>query len=178
VRKPDIVEYHAQLLLLLLFGLCVHENYCALNSGRLSIITTLRGAGTMAWYSILPSHLTTYETWIVRAFLGLAILNLAPWLLAIVYDLLYYISRQIWHEIPFIGGRARGAQRPRAPSLRDRARRMSLKELLGAGGGVEGAQRRKSAGGSVGEKGHRRDISRESIAEEDEKEEGYEGDEK
>jgi len=28
----------------------------------------------MAWYSILPSHLTVYETWIVRAFVSSALI--------------------------------------------------------------------------------------------------------
>ncbi|EXJ56925.1 hypothetical protein A1O7_07269 [Cladophialophora yegresii CBS 114405] len=131
----------------------------------------------MAWYSILPSHLTTYETWIIRAFLILAILNIIPWILAIVYDVLYYVCRQIWHEVPFIGGRAQGAQRPRAPSLRDRARRMSFKDILTAGGGIgatgagEAGERRVQQGQGQSQ-GHRRDLSRESISEEKEEGEG------
>ncbi|ETI26045.1 hypothetical protein G647_02822 [Cladophialophora carrionii CBS 160.54] len=121
----------------------------------------------MAWYSILPSHLTTYETWIIRAFLILAILNMVPWILAILYDFLYYVCRQIWHEVPFIGGRAQGAQRPRAPSLRDRARRMSFKDILTGGPGAgEGSETRRN-------QGHRRDLSRESISEEKEEEHGH-----
>jgi hypothetical protein len=90
---------------------------------------------------------------------------MAPWILAIVYDFLYYVSRRVWHEVPFVGGRARGAQRPRAPSLRDRARRMSFKDILT--GGPPGA------GGDGSEKkaqGHRRDLSKESISEETEEE--------
>ena len=89
-------------------------------------------------------------------------MNLAPWVLAILYDLLYYIGRQIWHEIPFVGGRARGAQRPRAPSLRERTRRVSFRQLL-AGAGEDGA-------GSAGKNAHTRGLSRESI--EEEKEDG------
>ncbi|KIW65459.1 hypothetical protein PV04_07717 [Phialophora macrospora] len=124
----------------------------------------------MAWYSILPSHLTTYETWIVRAFLILALLNLAPWILAILYDFLYYVCRQVWHEVPFVGGRAQGAQRPRAPSLRDRARRMSLKDILtgGAPGVGDGDEKRAHLG-------HRRDLSTESISEEKEVEDEEDG---
>lgn len=38
----------------------------------------------------------------------------------LVYDLLLYIWRSITYEVPYIGGRARGKDRPRAPSLRDR----------------------------------------------------------
>ncbi|KAK5061246.1 hypothetical protein LTR84_007788 [Exophiala bonariae] len=90
----------------------------------------------MAWYSILPSHLTIYETWIIRAFIILAIINIAPWILAILYDLLYYIFRRIWHEIPIWGGRARGEHRPRAPSLRDRNRRMSFRDIVTGGPGT------------------------------------------
>ncbi|KAJ9610491.1 hypothetical protein H2200_005268 [Cladophialophora chaetospira] len=120
----------------------------------------------MAWYSILPSHLTTYETWIIRAFLILATINMTPWILAILYDLLYYVCRRVWHEIPFIGGRAQGAQRPRAPSFRDRARRMSLRDLVTGGEGSGGSTGRRGQ-----EKAHRRDLSRESIEEETEDDE-------
>ncbi|KAL2400428.1 hypothetical protein ABEF95_006361 [Exophiala dermatitidis] len=97
----------------------------------------------MAWYSILPSHLTTYETWIIRGFLLLAIINISPWILAILYDLFYYLGRIVWHEVPIWGGRARGEHRPRAPSLRDRdghnrrrsKRGLSFADIIGAGGG-------------------------------------------
>ncbi|OAL23536.1 hypothetical protein AYO20_10981 [Fonsecaea nubica] len=124
----------------------------------------------MAWYSLLPSHLTAYETWIVRAFLILAIINIAPWLLAILYDVLYYICRRMWHEVPVWGGRARGEHRPRAPSLRDRARRMSFRDLVTGGIGL-GMGREEQDGDlgnekSKGQKGHRRGLSAESIEEE------------
>ncbi|KIW23365.1 uncharacterized protein PV07_11572 [Cladophialophora immunda] len=137
----------------------------------------------MAWYSLLPSHLTTYETWIVRAFLILAIINLAPWLLAILYDVLYYIGRRIWHEVPVWGGRARGEHRPRAPSLRDRARRMSFRDLVSGGIGMGGGTAREEQDDDLGTekskspKGHRRGLSAESIEEEYE-EEMEEGDQR
>jgi hypothetical protein len=62
--------------------------------------------------------------------LALAIINISPWILAIVYDLVLYILRRVWHEIPIWGGRAHGDARPRAPSLHDRSRRLSFAELI------------------------------------------------
>ena len=38
----------------------------------------------------------------------------------LAYDLLLYVWRTITYEIPIIGGRARGKERPRAPSLKER----------------------------------------------------------
>lgn len=60
----------------------------------------------------------------------LAVINILPWILAILYDACLYVGRVIYHEIPFFGGRARGEHRPRAPSLRDRVRRMSFVDLV------------------------------------------------
>jgi hypothetical protein len=62
--------------------------------------------------------------------LVLAIINISPWIIAIVYDIVLYVARRLWHEIPVWGGRARGDARPRAPSLRDRSRRLSFAELI------------------------------------------------
>lgn len=45
---------------------------------------------------------------------------MGPWFLMIVYDVLLYIFRALTYEVPYIGGRARGRQRPRAPSLAER----------------------------------------------------------
>jgi hypothetical protein len=42
---------------------------------------------------------------------------LGPWIIFLVYDLLLYISRAVTYEVPYIGGRARGRQRPIAPCL-------------------------------------------------------------
>ena len=55
---------------------------------------------------------------------------IGPWVFLILYDLLLYIVRSVTYEIPFVGGRARGKARPRAPSLTERPsghrRRFSL----------------------------------------------------
>ncbi|KAL8862057.1 MAG: hypothetical protein Q9178_001512 [Gyalolechia marmorata] len=74
----------------------------------------------MSWISILPTHLTVVETWLIRFFLLLGLLTIGPWALLIVYDLLLWIFRSIFYIIPFVGGRARGKKRPRAPSLSER----------------------------------------------------------
>ena len=47
-------------------------------------------------------------------------LTIGPWALLIIYDLLLWICRSIYYVIPYIGGRARGKKRPRAPSLSER----------------------------------------------------------
>lgn len=99
----------------------------------------------MSWFSILPAYLTAFETWIIRFFvcpasfhsipspaqkhpqlitplpqLILGIVTIGPWLLVLTYDLVLYIFRALAYDIPFIGGRARGSQRPRAPSFTER----------------------------------------------------------
>ena len=91
----------------------------------------------MAWFSILPAHLNTLETWIVRFFVSLpssyliqantvalqlllGIMTIGPWAVLVVYDIALYIIRAIAYEVPFFGGRARGRGRPRAPSLKER----------------------------------------------------------
>lgn len=50
----------------------------------------------------------------------LGFLTIGPWLLLIVYDLVFYVFRTATYEIPYIGGRARNRPRPRAPSLSER----------------------------------------------------------
>lgn len=47
-------------------------------------------------------------------------MTIGPWALFIVYDVLLYVVRAVAYEIPYIGGRARGRQRPRAPKLAER----------------------------------------------------------
>lgn len=95
----------------------------------------------------------------------LAIINLSPWIIAIVYDILLYTCRSVWFEVPRYGGRAQGAARPRAPSVRDRSRRMSFADLMrvssfsGAEDNVDQLRQRHRQ--------HRRDISAVSIQEED-----------
>ncbi|OAP63389.1 hypothetical protein AYL99_02616 [Fonsecaea erecta] len=100
---------------------------------------------------------------------------MAPWLIAILYDVLYYIGRRIWHEVPVWGGRARGEHRPRAPSLRDRARRMSLRDLVSGGIGLGTGREEQDSDDlgnekNKGHKGHRRGPSAQSIEEETEEE--------
>jgi len=128
----------------------------------------------MAWYSLLPTHLTAYETWIIRGFLLLAVINILPWILAFLYDALLYLGRMVWHEIPVFGGRARGENRPRAPSLRQRAgRRMSFAELVTATTGASGggaAPSTPTRAGTRQERGHEKNLSRTSIPEEQEQE--------
>ena len=61
----------------------------------------------------------------------------------VVYDLVLYIVRSIIHELPFVGGRARGRQRPRAPSLTERPsgkRRTSLAGLVSGVGTGTGSE--------------------------------------
>ncbi|OAX79648.1 hypothetical protein ACJ72_06031 [Emergomyces africanus] len=67
---------------------------------------------------------------------------IAPWAFLILYDLLLYIWRASTYEIPIIGGRARGRQRPQAPSFSERPdgrrRKFSLTRSLYEGQGQRG----------------------------------------
>ncbi|KAF2111705.1 hypothetical protein BDV96DRAFT_649682 [Lophiotrema nucula] len=74
----------------------------------------------MGLLSILPANLITLETWLTRLFLFLALVTIGPWAVLLLYDLFLYVFRSITHEIPVVGGRARGRARPRAPSLTER----------------------------------------------------------
>lgn len=71
----------------------------------------------------------------------LTLVTIAPWAALIAYDLLLYCARALAHEVPLVGGRARGAQRPRAPSLTEHAnghrRRFSLRDLKERAAGAE-----------------------------------------
>jgi len=70
--------------------------------------------------------------------LFLAAAAIGPWFLIVIYDFLYYIFRITTYEIPIIGGRARGRQRPRAPSLVERPDGSHRRGIsLGAGGSRE-----------------------------------------
>ncbi|KAF2016334.1 hypothetical protein BU24DRAFT_199754 [Aaosphaeria arxii CBS 175.79] len=84
----------------------------------------------MGLLSILPESFSALETWITRLFLLLGIICIGPWAALLVYDVILYTGRSVTHEIPLIGGRARGKARPRAPSLTERPsghrRRFSL----------------------------------------------------
>lgn len=103
-----------------------------------SILSTRKRRSGMGIFSILPEGFSTIETWLTRIFvldllhlavpgyllttsqlaLGLAIIG--PWLLILVYDVLLYLWRSATYELPYVGGRARGKGRPRAPSLAER----------------------------------------------------------
>lgn len=75
----------------------------------------------MAWYSILPPQLIQFESWAVRIFFLLGLITIVPWCAMIIFDAGLYLYRMVLWEIPWIGGRARGHQRPRAPSLTERS---------------------------------------------------------
>ncbi|PGH35175.1 hypothetical protein GX50_01987 [[Emmonsia] crescens] len=96
----------------------------------------------MTWYSLLPPGLTAFEAWLVRVFIILGTIIIAPWAFMILYDLLLYIWRASTYEIPIIGGRARGRQRPQAPSFSERPdgrrRTFSLTRSLYEGQGRRG----------------------------------------
>ncbi|KAF3387229.1 hypothetical protein F1880_001034 [Penicillium rolfsii] len=74
----------------------------------------------MAWYSILPPQLIQVESWAVRIFFLLGLFTIGPWAALIIFDAVLYLYRMILWELPWIGGRAHGQQRPRAPSLQER----------------------------------------------------------
>jgi hypothetical protein len=97
---------------------------------------------SMAWYSILPQELTHVESWAARVFVCcvsspeppydavadlprilqvvLGLLTIGPWAFLIFLDATIWLYRMVLWEFPCVGGRARGYQRPRAPSLNER----------------------------------------------------------
>ncbi|KAJ5687744.1 hypothetical protein N7536_010363 [Penicillium majusculum] len=99
----------------------------------------------MAWYSILPSELTHLEIWAARIFFFLGIITIGPWAFLVFLDAIIWIYRLILWEVPWIGGRARGRQRPRAPSLNERPggqrRAFGLRGVETDTGDSEGADR-------------------------------------
>lgn len=50
----------------------------------------------------------------------LGLITIVPWAALILFDAALYLYRMILWELPWIGGRARGERRPRAPSLNER----------------------------------------------------------
>jgi hypothetical protein len=50
----------------------------------------------------------------------MALFTIGPWALFLIYDVVLYFWRAIAYEVPVVGGRARGRQRPRAPTLTER----------------------------------------------------------
>ncbi|QDS75648.1 hypothetical protein FKW77_007042 [Venturia effusa] len=74
----------------------------------------------MAWLSLLPESMSAVEGWIKSFFIFMALFTVGPWALFFIYDIILYIWRAIAYEVPVVGGRARGRQRPRAPTLTER----------------------------------------------------------
>ncbi|KAJ5494183.1 hypothetical protein N7463_010270 [Penicillium fimorum] len=104
----------------------------------------------MAWYSILPSELTHLESWVARIFFFLGLITIGPWAFLVLLDATIWIYRLILWEVPYIGGRARGRQRPRAPSLNERPcgqrRAFGLRGVETDTGDSEGGDRDDSSG--------------------------------
>ncbi|PYH45444.1 uncharacterized protein BP01DRAFT_356488 [Aspergillus saccharolyticus JOP 1030-1] len=74
----------------------------------------------MAWYSLLPPDFVWIENWLVRIFIFCGFVTIFPWASLLIFDIFLYIWRMVKYEFPLVGGRARGKQRPRAPSLNER----------------------------------------------------------
>lgn len=47
-------------------------------------------------------------------------MTLIPWTAILFFDFALYVCHMVLYEFPLIGGRARGARRPRAPSISQR----------------------------------------------------------
>ncbi|RAK72753.1 uncharacterized protein BO72DRAFT_259753 [Aspergillus fijiensis CBS 313.89] len=109
----------------------------------------------MAWYSLLPSDFLYIENWLVRVFIFLGFVTILPWATLLVFDICLYIWRMVKYEFPLIGGRARGKQRPRAPSLNERPDGQPRALGLGTGalvndigdGGIASVEKLRSRGG-------------------------------
>ena len=98
----------------------------------------------------------------------MGLINISPWVIALLIDLVLYIVRKVWFEIPIWGGRARGEIRPQAPVYPDRERRRTLSLVGFMSGGSPGRvreeeRRRKEEG--LRNRGHKRNVSAESIEE-------------
>ena len=50
----------------------------------------------------------------------LGLMTLIPWTAILFFDFALYVCHMVLYEFPLIGGRARGARRPRAPSISQR----------------------------------------------------------
>ncbi|KAL4868878.1 hypothetical protein BDV12DRAFT_90983 [Aspergillus spectabilis] len=113
----------------------------------------------MAWYSILPAELVDFESWIVRCFIFLGLVMIVPWITLLIFDIALYLWRLVTYYVPVVGGRARGMQRPRAPSLNELPDRLGLsasaevdgKEndvtVMGARPGADGRLKRRGTRG-------------------------------
>lgn len=76
----------------------------------------------MAHQDLCTLPMLTPETFrpLMSQQLFLAIVTFGPWIALLVYDIVLYLWRSATFDLPQIGGRARGRQRPRAPSLKER----------------------------------------------------------
>lgn len=56
---------------------------------------------------------------------------MGPWTLLLIYDFFLFLTRTATYELPVIGGRARGRQKPKPPTLKERPngqpRRLSIR---------------------------------------------------
>jgi len=88
----------------------------------------------MGYLSLLPDHLSTFETWLARIFVWLSNLHtlqgcadliqlllgavtMGPWILVLIYDIILYAWRTITYGL---GMSVHGGQWPQAPSLTKR----------------------------------------------------------
>ena len=91
---------------------------------------------------------------------------MSPWIIAILYDFVLWICRTIWYELPIYGGRAQGRARPRAPSIREAGRKMSIAEMVtGAHGRT---QSRDNTIADLRKRDHHRQMSNSALEEEEE----------
>lgn len=76
----------------------------------------------MAHQDLCTLPMLTLQTFrpLISPQLFLAIVTFGPWIALLVYDIVLYLWRSATFDLPQIGGRARGRQRPRAPSLKER----------------------------------------------------------
>ncbi|KAJ5808300.1 hypothetical protein N7474_009569 [Penicillium riverlandense] len=49
----------------------------------------------------------------------LGLITIVPWGVLLVFDAILYLYHLLLYELPVVGGRARGQQRPRAPSFNE-----------------------------------------------------------
>jgi hypothetical protein len=83
----------------------------------------------------------------VRIFILLGIITIIPWAVLIAFDASLWLYRMIIWEFPWIGGRARGQQRPRAPSINERLEESRRSLRLGSVE-VDESERGRSRDGS------------------------------
>ncbi|GKZ18802.1 hypothetical protein AbraIFM66951_009504 [Aspergillus brasiliensis] len=113
----------------------------------------------MAWYSLLPPTLSYVESSLVHIFIFLGFVTIFPWAALLIFDVCLYTGRMLTFELPVVGGRARGKQRPRAPSLNERPDGQP-RVLVGLSGNTSGG----GAGGTGREKKEVEEVTRRVVA--------------